>query len=72
MSLDLASDEVTRIAVRSAFLEFIPGFTGFTGFTRFNVSASRFTFIVSHVFSSIVRIFSVDIPIVLTPASVEG
>ena len=31
MSLDLASDEVTRIAVRSAFLEFATGATGPAG-----------------------------------------
>ena len=33
VSLDLASDEVTRIAVRSAFLEFTAGATGATGAT---------------------------------------
>ena len=31
VSLDLASDEVTRIAVRSAFLEFTTGPAGATG-----------------------------------------
>ena len=33
VSLDLASDEVTRIAVRSAFLELAAGATGATGAT---------------------------------------